>query len=443
MRSSLVSVLAAAVGLSLLCASCSEDPASVPATPQASQIAIDPDPDSIDAPWQIAGPDGFSRSGTGDATLADMDLGDYTLTWGAVTGWNQPDPATVTRTLLADAALTFSGAYVVRPRTVTIDPVPDTVDAPWHLTGPGGYSLVGSGNLTLPDMEAGVYTMTWGTAAGWSAPAPAEQTQTLEADGSLTFTSAYEVLLDLQPIPPGLFLMGSLSSERGRGDDEASHAVTLTRGYWMATHEVTEWLWRAVMGGASTSSRLPKAGVDWFEAIAFCNELSLMKGLTPAYTLVDDEWTWDREADGFRLPTEAEWEHACRAGSTTALANGPLTFLECGPPDPNLDAMAWYRCNSGTGVDFYRHAVGLKQANGWGLFDMHGNVCEWCWDWYGSYPEEAVTDPAGPQTGHYRVIRGGDFTARARDCRSAHRYPYYLEWPVQNIGLRIVRTAEA
>jgi len=441
MRPAFVFVLAAAVCLSLLCASCSEDKVGSPVAPSASQIVIDPDPDSIDAPWQITGPGGFSRSGNGDTALPDMDLGDYTLTWGAVTGWNPPDPATATRTLQADATLAFSGTYVVRPRTITIDPVPDTVDTTWQLTGPGGYDLVGSGNLTLPDMEPGDYTLTWGTAAGWSAPVPAAEMQSLEAAGSLTFTSTYDVLLDLQEIQPGAFVMGSPSSEPGRGDDETSHPVTLTRGYWMATHEVTEWLWRAVMGGASTSSRLPKASMDWFDAIAFCNELSLMKGLTPAYSLVDDVWTWDREADGFRLPTEAEWEYACRAGSTSALANGPLTALECEPADPNLDAMAWYRCNSGAGDNFFRHDVGLKQANAWGLLDMNGNVCEWCWDWYGSYPEEPATDPDGPATGHYRVIRGGDFTARARDCRSAHRYPYYLEWPIQSIGLRIVRSA--
>jgi formylglycine-generating enzyme required for sulfatase activity len=441
MRSAFMFVLAATVCLSLLCTSCSEDQVGVPVTPQDSQIVIDPEPDSIDAPWLITGPGGFSRSGNGDITLSDLGLGDYTLTWGAVTGWNPPDPATATRALQADVTLVFSGAYIVRPHTITIDPVPDTVDTTWQLTGPDGYSLIDGGNLTLPDMEPGDYTMTWGTATGWSAPIPAVQSQTLDAGGSLTFTSTYDVLLDLQEIQPGAFEMGSPPSEPGREDDETSHPVTLTRGYWMATQEVTEWLWRAVMGGASTSSRLPKTSVDWFDAIAFCNELSLMKGLTPAYSLVGDDWTWDREADGYRLPTEAEWEYACRAGSTTALANGPLTVLECDPLDPNLDAIAWYRCNSGTNENFFRHDVGLKQANAWGLFDMNGNVFEWCWDWYGSYQEEPATDPSGPTTGHYRVIRGGDFTARARDCRSAHRYPYYLEWPIHSIGLRIVRSA--
>jgi formylglycine-generating enzyme required for sulfatase activity len=249
------------------------------------------------------------------------------------------------------------------------------------------------------------------------------------------------VNLELQYIAPGVFQMGSPSDEAFRSETETTHEVTLTRGYWISIHEVTERLWAAVMGGTPTSSQLPVANVIWSEAIAFCNELSLLQGLTPVYTETDDVWTWNREADGYRLPTEAEWEYACRAGSVTALANGPLTISGCSPTDPNLDAIAWYCGNSAVGGTYARHPVGQKQANAWGLYDMHGNVFEWCWDWYSSNQAEPATDPAGAATGYYRVIRGGDYSSRPQYCRSAHRYPYYLEWPITSIGLRVVRSA--
>jgi formylglycine-generating enzyme required for sulfatase activity len=246
----------------------------------------------------------------------------------------------------------------------------------------------------------------------------------------------------MQRINPGTVLMGSPLGEPARGDDETEHEVTLTRAYLMSIHEVSETIWGAVMGGEPSTSLLPKANVTWGEVAEFCNALSDLKGLTPAYTRVDTVWTWDPGADGFRLPTEAEWEYACRAGSTTALADGPLTNLRCAPLDLNLGAMAWYCGNSDGAGRYYRHDVGRKQPNAWGLYDMHGNVCEWCWDWYGPYATAATVDPGGPATGYFRVIRGGDFASLAQDCRSAHRYPYYLNWPVLSIGVRVVRWAD-
>ncbi|KPA16999.1 Sulphatase-modifying factor domain protein, partial [Candidatus Magnetomorum sp. HK-1] len=137
----------------------------------------------------------------------------------------------------------------------------------------------------------------------------------------------------------------------------------------------------------------------------------------------------------YRLPTEAQWEYAARAGSTTALANGHLAETGC-DMDTNLNAMGWYCGNA----DSKTHQVAQKQPNAWGLFDMHGNVWEWCSDWYDSYPDISVTDPGGPSSGSSRVLRGGGRGSHAQNCRSAVRYNYSPGNRSYYIGLRLSRT---
>jgi len=137
----------------------------------------------------------------------------------------------------------------------------------------------------------------------------------------------------------------------------------------------------------------------------------------------------------YRLPTEAEWEYACRAGSNTAFANGGITETGCGH-DPNLDAMGWYCGNSGSKT----HPVAQKKPNAWGLYDMHGNVWEWCQDWYGDYPRGHVTDPAGPSSGSLRVNRGGGWSSNAGFCRSAFRDCYSPGFRYGYLGFRLART---
>lgn len=180
------------VAMSLLAlvvvAGCDED---CPTVPEAGTVAIAPEPDGIDAPWQLTGPDGYDLSGVGNATLPNLLVGDYTLTWGVVTDWETPSPATVTRALAADGSLTFTGTYVLQAGSITIDPEPDSIDAPWQLAGPGGFSRSGTGNTTLTDLAVGDYTLTWGAVAGWTTPAPTTSTQTLTADGTLTFAGSY------------------------------------------------------------------------------------------------------------------------------------------------------------------------------------------------------------------------------------------------------------
>ncbi len=206
-------------------------------------------------------------------------------------------------------------------------------------------------------------------------------------------------------IKPGAFTMGSPTDELGRDDDEKQHQVTLTRGVYIQTTEVTQSQWQRVMG--SNPSKLKNCGpncpvenVSWYDAMEFIKNLNRIgsKGQ-------------------YRLPTEAEWEYAARAGTDTAFANGGIIEMRCGQ-DPNLDAIGWYCGNS----DEKAHPAAKKMPNAWGIYDMHGNVWEWCSDWYAEYPSGSVTNPSGPSSGSVRIRRGGSWTFISGGCRSAVRY---------------------
>ena len=204
-------------------------------------------------------------------------------------------------------------------------------------------------------------------------------------------------------IPAGQFLMGSPGDEAGRTDEETQHRIKLTQGFYLGKYEVTQGQWEKVMGENPSWSRnagkdAPVECVSWDDCQAFCRKLDAF----------------------FRLPTEAEWEYACRAGTK-------------GPYAENLDDMAWYWMNSGK----ITHPVGQKQPNAWGLYDMHGNVCEWCRDYYGDYPAGAVTDPTGPDTGSNRVYRGGSWSSDAGYCRSASRDKDHPGRKGDHLGVRL------
>ncbi|MBL9159485.1 MAG: SUMF1/EgtB/PvdO family nonheme iron enzyme [Verrucomicrobiales bacterium] len=193
--------------------------------------------------------------------------------------------------------------------------------------------------------------------------------------------------------PPGEFWMGSPEDEDGRIADETQQWVTLTRGFWMAETECTQGQWESVTGENPSEFKgevLPVEMVSWHDVQGW---LVKMNEKTP----LPSGWKW-------ALPTEAQWEYACRAGTATPFAG-------------DLDEMAWYGENSGGGTN----AVATKMANAWGIFDMHGNVWEWCGDWYGVYPGGSATDPTGDPDGSYPVSRGGDRNGDAASCRSANR----------------------
>ena len=262
-------------------------------------------------------------------------------------------------------------------------------------------------------------------------------------------------------VPAGSFTMGSPSSEKGRDDDETQHRVTLTQGFLMGKTEVTQGLWRTVMGSNPSEKEykgvslqgdsLPVQNVSWCDAVAFANKMSAKDGLGAAYTGVDQckskgtSVSWDRSSDGYRLPTEAEWEYAARAGKTGLYAGGVSEDGACrvanvsNPRAKSKFGWSWdvFACNDNYDV---ASPVGSFAANPWGLHDMTGNVWEWCWDWYGDYSGTS-TDPVGPQSGSLRVRRGGSWNDSPRGARVAVRYRYAPGDRYFDLGLRLVRTS--
>jgi formylglycine-generating enzyme required for sulfatase activity len=323
--------------------------------------------------------------------------------------------------------------------TIVISQSPgDLEGAGWSLAGPEDET--GTGGVLLENMPIGLYTVTWSDVAGWDAPGAI--TRELAAGGLLTFTGTYLTDEVLVRILPGIYAMGSPAEEPGRGDDEVQHEVELTRGFYISKYLVTEQWWNSVMDGEPTTSRRPQTFVSFDMAVEFCNALSRREGLTPAYSIhgPDGDVTWNQAADGYRLPTEAEWEYACRAGSTTAFANGPITHFYCEPQDVNLDAMGWYCGNRA--YDEGPAEVSHKQPNAWDLYDMHGNVWEWVWDGYrADYENLAPVDPVhNVGSGANRVVRGGNWFYAARFCRSADRSSGAPGYDLYYYGLRPVRS---
>ena len=230
-------------------------------------------------------------------------------------------------------------------------------------------------------------------------------------------------VLEMVQIEPGTFIMGSPENELCRCADEKQHQVTLTKRFYLGKYPVTQKEYQAVMGNNPShfkGDNLPVEKVSWYDAKRFCSKLNDLKR--------------DELPAGYRfdLPTDAQWEYACRAGTTTALNNGLNLTSEDGRC-LHLDEVAWYWKNS----DRKTHPVGQKKPNAWGLYDMHGNVYEWCNDWKAGYPSRAVTDPTGPASGSRRVIHGGSWYSTAQRCRSAGRRGSDPTYRCYDVGFRV------
>ena len=223
--------------------------------------------------------------------------------------------------------------------------------------------------------------------------------------------SATSIGMEFKLIPAGTFTMGDASGL----NNETPHEVTLTKPFKMGVHEVTQDQYEQVMGVNPSEYKgadNPVETVSWEDAVEFCRKLSEL----PA----------EKEAGNvYRLPTEAEWEYACRAGTTTKYSFGD--------DDSELGDYAWHSKNS----VLKTHPVGSKLPNAWGLYDMYGNVGEWCQDWYGEYPSGAVTDPSGATSGSLRVFRGGGWFGPAVECRSAGRGRFLPSYRYYFFGFRV------
>jgi formylglycine-generating enzyme required for sulfatase activity len=272
--------------------------------------------------------------------------------------------------------------------------------------------------------------------------------------------------LDMIELPSGEFWMGSPESEPGRSADEVRHRVGVS-AFAVAKYPVTQKLYQEIMEQNLSHYKgesLPVESVSWFDAVRFCNRLSEKAGRVPCYRIVDPKQetsthgaeyhsdhqpvvSWDQAADGYRLPTEAEWEYACRAGTETAYGFGD---------DPaQLGEYAWFDGNS----ESRTHEVGTKKANMWGLHDLHGNVWEWCWDQYADYTVITDNDKSASLIGpidvpHGRVLRGGSFAGMSRvvrlpprlgggprELRSARRVGQWPEDRLQDGGFLCVRSS--
>jgi formylglycine-generating enzyme required for sulfatase activity len=342
-----------------------------------------------------------------------------------------------------------------------------------------GFFSVNYGNLWMPmgtatgdigrGIRPGAYrSIAW--RAGYDLPAAVYanvRVRLVAHDGR----GAVPVENEFVTIQPGVFRMGSPPDEPGRLEYEGPrHRVVMTQAYHLARTEVTWGLWRGVRAHAAefgytdlyqgrmgnygdhrNTALDPVTMVTWWDVIKWCNLRSELDGLQPVYhisTAFTDKSVLRKgtanlvrahpAATGYRLPTEAEWEYAARAGSDTAFCNGPIIHTGLSPIDPNLDAVGWFYGNSS---EHNTRPVAGKQANAWGLYDMHGNVNELCWDWFADYSLAEQVDPAGPVTGTSRVTRGGSINSQARGTRSAVRSGFGISTTDRssNTGFRLAR----
>ncbi|MBC8532302.1 flavodoxin [Gehongia tenuis] len=284
---------------------------------------------------------------------------------------------------------------------------------------------------------------------GESASHPPASSQS--ADGSETVADQ-DVPEGFILIEGGSFQMGSPDSEPWRSEDETQHSVTVS-DFYISPYELTQADFQMVTNGNPSSfsgENLPVENISWLDAISYCNARSELEGLTPAYTVDGQNVTWNREANGYRLPTEAEWEYACRAGTTTPFntENSPSAdeVNYYGHYPYEIEGNYFSQGDLDTQPGQYRETtveVGSFAPNAYGLYDMHGNVSEWVWDYYGSYSTEEQTDPTGPETGSLRVYRGGGWNDFAKNMRSAYRATLEQDHGSFNIGIRLVRNAVA
>ena len=251
-------------------------------------------------------------------------------------------------------------------------------------------------------------------------------------------------------ISGGTFQMGSPEDEAWRSEDETQHTVTVS-DFYMSIYELTQAEYQEMMGvnpSSFSGDDLPVENISWLDAVYYCNTRSEKEDLMPVYAIDGQSVTWDRSANGYRLPTEAEWEYACRAGTTTPFnTETSISAEECnyyGHYPYEIENNYFSQGNLDTQPGEYRQttvSVDSFSPNQWGLYNMHGNVGEWVWDYYGAYETGEQIDPTGAETGTLRVYRGGGWNDFAKNMRSAYRATLAEDKGSFNIGIRLVRNA--
>jgi formylglycine-generating enzyme required for sulfatase activity len=245
-------------------------------------------------------------------------------------------------------------------------------------------------------------------------------------------------------VAAGTFLMGSNAAVDRQ--NERVHEVTV-RPFFISEAEVTQELYEAVMKenpsyATAKGADFPINMVTWFDAVRFCNALSEQTGLSPAYTINGDTVVWNRESEGYRLPTEAEWEYAARGGpygaqneAVSGAVYSGLAYQSERAADLKPGDVAWYNANSGKRAQ----PVRKKLPNELGLYDMSGNVMEWCWDWLDDYPRDPVHDPSGAPAGRNRILRGGSFTTQDTLIKVTKRHSETPATKAYSIGFRVAQ----
>jgi formylglycine-generating enzyme required for sulfatase activity len=407
---------------------------------------------------------GITRGGSVTVAVSQID---YNITGG-------PKTATIYRYILDIAAvftnLTAGGSAKVTTTklTLTFDKDITGLNAA-DITLDSGSTGAVKGNLTRT-RTTGVYELAVAgiTAGGSVSVAVSKSGYTITGKSGDTITGSaktvtvyhYTANIEMVRIPGGSFQMGNPDTSVGNSDERPVHTVTLT-GFYMGKYPVTQEQYQAEMG--ALPSLLPKSAygvgdnhpvyyVSWYDAIVFCNKLSIAEGLIPAYRISGStnpaDWgniptslnnTWNAAeivsgSSGYRLPTEAQWEYAAKGGNGT-----PGNYTYSG--SDTVGDVAWYSSNS----NLMSHEIGKKQPNSLGIYDMSGNVWEWCWDWWGNYPNPSIAiaqrDPAGPASGSNRVLRGGSWSYNASDARSVSRIYFIpdLRNASASCGFRVVR----
>ena len=262
--------------------------------------------------------------------------------------------------------------------------------------------------------------------------------------GMMMVFSSQSMAAELVLVAGGSFIMGSPEKEISRGKDEVQRKVVV-KSFYIAPYEVTQQEYREVMPAAPsrfTGDSLPVENVTWFEAILYCNERSKKEGLVPVYTIDNSgsfsKVSWNKSANGYRLPTEAEWEYACRAGTPTPFHTGENISVA------QANYYGTYPYNNAPSGEYRQTTlpVGSFPPNANGLYDMHGNVWEWCWDWYDAYTPADLNNPAGSDAGTFRINRGGGWNDFGRHLRSAYRAAHNPSNRTFNIGFRVARNAD-